>query len=91
MCGRPNKSMYGTRDAAQNWEEHYSQVHKEIGFTQGLSSTCVFFHNERRIMVVIHGDDFTALGHDKDLDCYRNDDTGQNEHESEGQAGTSQG
>ena len=23
MCGRLNKSMYGTRDAAQNWEEEY--------------------------------------------------------------------
>ena len=71
MCGRLNKSMYGTRDAAQNWEEHYSQAHIDIGFEQGMASTCVFRHKDKRIMVVIHGDDFTALGHEKDLDWYR--------------------
>ena len=53
MCGRLNKSMYGTRDAAQNWEEHYSQAHQEIGFEQGMASTCVFRHKEKKIMVVI--------------------------------------
>ena len=26
MCGRLEKSMYGTRDAAQNWEEHYAET-----------------------------------------------------------------
>ena len=71
MCGRLNTSMYGTRDAAQNWEEYYAQAHKEMGFEQGMSSTGVFVHKERMITVVIHGDDFTALGNDKDLDWYR--------------------
>ena len=71
MVGKLIKSMYGTRDAAQNWEEHYSNVHLEIGFQQGLSSTCVFRHRERNVTVVIHGDDFTALGKEKDLDWYR--------------------
>ena len=70
-CGKLNKSMYGTRDAAQNWEEHYSNAHLEIGFKQGLASTCVFRHEEKNITVVIHGDDFTALGKEKDLDWYR--------------------
>ena len=31
----------------------------------------VFRHQKRDIIVVIHGDDFTALGYDKDLDWYR--------------------
>ena len=70
-CGRLNKSMYGTRDAAQNWEEHYPNVHLEIGFKQGISSTCVFRHEDKHVTVVIHGDDFTALGKEKDLDWYR--------------------
>ena len=71
MCGRLNKSMYGTRDAAQNWEEHYSQAHLDMGFEQGTASTCVFRHKDRGVRVVIHGDDFTALGYEKDLDWYR--------------------
>ena len=29
-CGILRKSMYGTRDAAHNWESHYTQVHREI-------------------------------------------------------------
>ena len=70
-CGKLNKSMYGTRVASQNWEEHYSNVHLGIGFKQGLASTCVFRHEEKNITVVIHGDDFTALGKEKDLDWYR--------------------
>ena len=70
-CGRLNKSMYGTRDAAQNWEEHYTKIHLEAGFNQGKSSTCVFRHEKRNLTVVIHGDDFTALGRDEDLDWYR--------------------
>lgn len=33
MCGRLNKSMYGTRDAASNWEECYTDFHVKVGFT----------------------------------------------------------
>ena len=42
MCGKLVKSMYGTRDAAQNWEEEYSQFMEESGFARGVSSPCVF-------------------------------------------------
>ena len=44
MCGRLNKSMYGTRDAAQNWGETYMQLMQDIGFTKGKSSPCTFHH-----------------------------------------------
>ena len=67
MCGKLLKSMYGTRDAAQNWEECYASAHLEMGFEQGKASTCVFYHKDRDVIVVIHGDDFTALGNDVDL------------------------
>eukprot|EP00969_Alexandrium_andersonii_P335002 14805068-Alexandrium_andersonii.AAC.1 len=63
--------MYGTRDAAQNWEECYRGVRRDMGFTQGRAPTCVFFHKAWKVWVVIHGDDFTALGSDEALDWYR--------------------
>ena len=44
MCGKLDKSMYGTRDAAQNWEEEYSEFMLSIGFRRGLASPCVFYH-----------------------------------------------
>ena len=44
MCGRLNQSMYGTRDAAQNWEEEYSSFLIGISFRRGKASPCVFYH-----------------------------------------------
>ena len=41
-CGRLNYSMYGTRDAAQNWSSEYAEVRASIGFTQGKATPCVF-------------------------------------------------
>ena len=32
MCGKLDKSMYGARDAAQNWEEAYSAFTRGTGF-----------------------------------------------------------
>jgi hypothetical protein len=71
MCGKLCKSMYGTRDAAQNWEEEYSQFMRDIGFETGRSSPCIFNHTTRGIKAVVHGDDFTLLGHREDLDWYK--------------------
>ena len=69
MCGRLNKSMYGTRGAAQSWERHYEHIFVEVlGFTQGKASTCCLYHKERNIRVVVHGDDFTALASDGECD-----------------------
>ena len=67
-CAKLNVSMYGTRDAASNWEEKYASHLIKCGFTQGKSSPCVFYHEGRGIRLVVHGDDFTFLGNDVSLD-----------------------
>ena len=36
-----NLSLYGTRDAAQNWEAEYSSFMKDVGFKSGLTSPCL--------------------------------------------------
>ena len=36
----------------------------------GLSNPCVFHHPSRDIAIVVHGDDFTALADDEQLDWY---------------------
>ena len=36
--GRLNVSLYGTRDAAQHWENTHSEYLKSLGFQQGLAS-----------------------------------------------------
>ena len=71
MCGELEKAMHGTRDAAQNWEHEYCEFMGGLGFERGKSSPCAFYHREREIRAVIHGDDFTLLGWKRDLDWYR--------------------
>ena len=47
MCGELVKAMYGTRDAAQNWEVTYTAFMSEIGFANGKSAPLVILHKER--------------------------------------------
>ena len=68
MCGKLVKSMYGTRDAAHNWENEYSEFMVGVGFRRGEASPCVFYQEEKNLRVVVHGDDFTIWGLEADLD-----------------------
>ncbi len=71
MCGKLNKAMYGTRDAAQNWEYEYVEFLEGIGFKRGAASPCVFMQEEKLIRAVVHGDDFTVLGFEEELNWFR--------------------
>ena len=71
MVGELDFSLYGTRDAAQNWESAYSTFMEGIGFAKGRASPCIFRHSKRDLRVVVHGDDFTILGYEEDLDWFR--------------------
>ena len=41
-----------------------------MGFERGLTNPCCFYHRGRQIRLVVHGDDFTALGCRADLLWY---------------------
>ena len=72
MCGRLNVSMYGTQDAASNWEHKYASHLVEHGFVRGKSSPCIFWNPHTGVRCVVHGDDFTFAGSDEELDkCSR--------------------
>jgi hypothetical protein len=34
----------------------------EAGFRQGYFSTCVFYREQRKVRVVVYGDDLTVVG-----------------------------
>ena len=72
ICGKLNYSLYGTRDAAQNWEAEYTRYLTKLGFKRGLSSPCIFYHAARDMTVVVHGDDFTTLGEESQLNWLEN-------------------
>ncbi len=42
LRGRLRKAMYGTRNAAPNWEMVCTEMMLEAKFEQGVCSTCVF-------------------------------------------------
>ena len=64
------RCVYGTRDAGSIWEAVYVEALTAAGFLQGRSSPCCFWHPLWGVSVVVHGDDFTALGTDAGLDTY---------------------
>ena len=45
-CGLLSYSMYGTRDAAQNWASEYADMLVSVGFLQGKAYPRVFHHKE---------------------------------------------
>ena len=59
---RLNLTLYGTRDAAQNWAKEYMMFVGECGFKTGLASPCNFEHVNRELKLTVHGDDFTVTG-----------------------------
>ena len=65
-----NLSVYGTRDAAQNWIETYTQFLTECGCVKGLGSSCNFQH-KNGFMITVHGDDFTVCGSTRNLKWLR--------------------
>jgi hypothetical protein len=62
VVGKLVKCMYGTRDAAQGWENAYRAALEAMGFKRGRASPCVFSHADRQVFLTVHGDDFLATG-----------------------------
>ena len=52
------------------WEKCYRDAMENMSFASGVSNPCLFYHQGRDISIVVHGDDFTAMGTDLDLDWY---------------------
>jgi hypothetical protein len=60
------RTLYGTREAAAAWESCIREVSLGAGFKQGLSSPCLWSHEERDLRVLIHGDDVVTCGNIED-------------------------
>ena len=62
-------SLYGTQDAAANWEAEYSDKLQGWGYKKGEASPCVFYNPGTNIRILVHGDDFVAVGRRYKLDA----------------------
>ena len=60
QCGLLKKSLYGTRDAAQNWECELGGFLEESGLRRGQASTCLYSEESRGISASVHGDNVTV-------------------------------
>ena len=68
FCCRLKKCLYGTRDAPRQWEAYAAGVLLKAGFARGRASAVCFWHPQRSVLCLVHGDDFLLAGADRDLD-----------------------
>ena len=67
VCGKLIHWLYGCRPAAQAWEGFYAEKFEQEGFKRGEACAVVFFHYERDVTVVCHGDDFTVVAEEEEI------------------------
>ena len=70
-CAKLMYTLYGLRTAASSWEKEYSQTLEQEGFVAGKATSCTFYHEERDVRVVVHGDDFIIEGRETELQWVR--------------------
>ena len=66
-CGKLMMSMYGTRGAALNWALEYGSTLRAAVYEQGRSNPCLFYNSKLDVAMMVHGDDFVAVGPDQQL------------------------
>ena len=64
MCGLLRYSLYGTRDATQNWQEQMATTLSSLKLTRGSACSCVWRGHIKGedIVATVHGDDITIGG-----------------------------
>ena len=67
-CCRLRRCLYGTRDAPQQWERFAARSLEALGFTRGRACATCFYHRDRQLRCLVHGDDFLFSGSDANLD-----------------------
>ena len=65
--GRLNVCLYGTRDAAKQWQDTLSAHLQSLGFKRGKGYPAVFVHPIKNVMTLVHGDDYVSAGEPQDL------------------------
>jgi hypothetical protein len=64
-------SLYGTRDAAMNWQEEVAMQMKKWGFARGKYNPCLYSHPKWKLKVFLHGDDFASVGRREDVKKFK--------------------
>ena len=62
MVGYLNQSLYGTRDAAANFQKEVKKFMESIGFSTGRYNPCTYYPSTKKLKTLVHGDDFATSG-----------------------------
>ncbi len=57
QIGRLHGCLYGTRDAAREWQNTLILHLESIGSRRGVGHPAILFNEEREIITSVHGDD----------------------------------
>ena len=71
ILGKLRLCLYGTRDAAKGWQETLSSHLESIGFVRGRGHPSVFWHPDKQIKTLVHGDGYVSVGSDESMDLAR--------------------
>ena len=71
LVGFLNMSLYGTRDAAKNWQEEVAAMMRSWGFAQGKYNPCLYHHPAWKISTLVHGDDLVSTGGCENMKKFR--------------------
>ena len=55
-------SLYGTRDAAANFQEEVRKFMSKCGFVQGKYNTSTYYNRKLNLKTMVHGDYFITVG-----------------------------
>ena len=66
-------SLYGTRDAAMNWQEEVDREMKKWSFKRGKYNPCLYGRASDNLMTMVHGDDFVSVGSRQATSLFRSD------------------
>ncbi len=73
MIGRLLRTIYGTRDAANQWDAFFNDKVAKLGFDVGLSNPCLYRHRSALSIGWRHGDDLIFAGEEEFLDQLHQD------------------
>ena len=62
FVGRLLRTLYGTRDAANQWDDYANSKIEALGFVVGMSSPCLYHHKDEECIGWRHGDDIIFAG-----------------------------
>ena len=71
VVGILKQSLYGTRDAAANFQQEVKLMMGKAGYVQLKYNASLYYNAQTGVKVMIHGDDFIAVGARDEISAFR--------------------